>query len=287
MSSKIIFNNRLIDRAELKLDISNRAFRFGDGVFETISVRFNAPYLLPYHIARLNHACEMLKIKHKLSEKKLEEAVYNLLKNNRAQEGLIRIIVYREGESAGYRPEKIKESSYIIELVPLPKKKEAIDLGVSDTIKPIHPFFSVKTANSIFYTQAAIEAAEQKLDDVILCNEKANIVETSSANIFLIHGDKIFTPPLTSGCVRGVVRERLIAILKTNSYNIIEKDLDIIALFSSDNIFITNSSILIQPVASITYDKKKKEFKTSSNLLNNIKQLIGIDTSYYSFKHSG
>jgi branched-chain amino acid aminotransferase len=274
----ILLNNILIEENTLNLGLENRAFRFGEMVFETISVHFQKPYLLNEHIRRFHSGIKLLnfhqEIPKHLQISKIEESITKLLKKNKKSNGFIRLFYFRESQSEGYSAKNLENFNFIIKFSSKPKSiKSNFTLGVSTIKKPISKLFSFKNASSIFYTTSCLEKTKQKVDDVLLLNEKGFLCETSCANIFIVKNNKIFTPNLESGCIDGVIRNRIISLIPT----IKEKKLSIKSLLKADGVFLTNVSAPIQNVSTFFYENKKITYNKSMDLINNIKLLIKKD----------
>jgi branched-chain amino acid aminotransferase len=98
---------------------------------------------------------------------------------------------------------------------------------------------------------AAMEARENGWDDSILMNEKGNVCEALSSNLFIVSNDVFFTPPLSSGCVDGVMRKTVMEILRQQGAKVEETDLKPTDLWQADEIFLTNASKGIQSIVSL------------------------------------
>ena len=100
---------------------------------------------------------------------------------------------------------------------------------------------NIKTNNFLPYALAAMYAKKNNLDDCILLNNPERICDTSVANIFIIKDKNIFTPPLTEGCIAGVMRRWVIEKIEIEGNAVIEKPLSIEGLKQADEVFLTNS----------------------------------------------
>ena len=89
-------------------------------------------------------------------------------------------------------------------------------------------------------------AHEQGFDEVILLNERGEVAELTSANIFAVHGDRISTPPLSSGCLPGITRATLLDLAKIEERTLVPADLE-----SADEVFITSTTRELMPVSYI------------------------------------
>jgi branched-chain amino acid aminotransferase len=118
---------------------------------------------------------------------------------------------------------------------------------------------TIKTNNRIVNVLSGIFANENNYDNCVLINEKKNIVETGNANIYLIFGNKIITPPLADGCINGIVRLKLLEFFKNhNTFEFVEQTISPFELLKADEIFLTNSIFEIQSVTNY----RKKQFNT-------------------------
>jgi branched-chain amino acid aminotransferase len=121
-------------------------------------------------------------------------------------------------------------------------------------------------------TLASIYAKENDLDNCVLINEKKGAVEVANGNIFILKGNTIKTPALTEGCIKGIIRKKVIEIIAKNpEYNLEETNISPFEIQKADEVFITNAIIGVQPVTNY----KKKQFKAdfSSKIAKSLKVL--------------
>jgi branched-chain amino acid aminotransferase len=95
------------------------------------------------------------------------------------------------------------------------------------------------------------EAHDQGLDEVVLLNEQDEVCECTSANIFAIRGNRVWTPPLSSGCLPGVTREIIVNELRVPGIEIAENTLLLNDLEAADEVFITSTTRNLLPVTAI------------------------------------
>lgn len=120
-------------------------------------------------------------------------------------------------------------------------------------------------------TLAAVFAEENDLDNCILLNERKGVVETINGNIFVVKGNTIKTPALTEGCIKGIIRKKVIEIIeKHGEYTIDETTISPFEIQKADEVFITNAIVGIQPVTNY----RKKEFSTV--ITNKIKSSLKL-----------
>lgn len=256
------FNGKLIDPKEFSFSSNNRAFKYGDAVFETLNIQNNTVVFFEDHYFRLMASMRMLRMEIPM-EFTLEFLEQEILKTVATQDNFskarVRLTIFRK-DGGLYTP-KTNEIDYLIEFSEntyTTKSQYRIDL-FKDFYNYSGLLSTIKTSNRMLNTLASIFMQENELDNCILLNENKAVVEATNANIFVVKGNEIKTPALEEGCIKGVVRKKVIDILNKNEeYTLLETSISPFEMQKADEIFITNSVIGIQPVTNY----RKKEFKT-------------------------
>ena len=269
------FNGELLFEEKTKLSIENRGFKFGDAIFETIKVVNYKIVFWEDHYFRLMASMRMLRMKIPM-EFTLEFLEQEILKTVKVQDEAIsfrvRLNVYRK-DGGLYTP-KTNEVDYLIDV----KKNNYIkkEVYIVDVFKDFYSYSgllsTIKTNNRVVNTLASIYANENDLDNCVLINEKKGVVEVTNANIFVLKGNIIKTPALTEGCVKGIVRKKVIEIISKNSdYTVEETTISPFEIQKADEVFITNAIIGVQPVTN--YKKKKFTLEFSDKISKTLKVL--------------
>ncbi|MBQ4874589.1 MAG: aminotransferase class IV [Rickettsiaceae bacterium H1] len=236
MTKYYYINNKLATKPEISC--YDRGFRFGDGVFETISVFNSVPYLFDYHIERLMAGLKALKITAKIES--IKKNVLNLIEINKHKQGLVRIITSRGISSTGYLPhDNIKPTIVITTANFSTAPGNNISLCVSRWEKPSIKAIptGVKLLQGLNSTLAKMEARDKGFFDSILLNHQEEVCEVSSGNIFWVKEKKIYTPSVNCGLVSGIIRKRIIEI-----FPVIIGKFKLDQILSADEVFITNVS---------------------------------------------
>jgi len=257
----INFNGDLIPKAEFSISYQNRGFKYGDAIFDTLKYEREI-YFIEDHYFRLMSSMRMLRMKipmHFTLEYYKDEIIKTILKNKLKDSVRIRVSVYRN-EGGLYTP-LTNETGFIIEteeLKMISKENYEIELFKDFSVQS-GLLSTIKTNNRIVNVLSGIYSDENNYDNCILINEKKNIVETSNANIFLVYGNKVITPPLTDGCINGIVRLKLLEFFKNDEdFEFVEQTISPFELLKADEIFLTNSIFEIQSVTNY----RKKQFNT-------------------------
>ena len=271
---KVCFNGEYLQIDDIQYKDLKRGFSFGDGAFETIKVINGKPVFLKHHLKRLNSAIKKLKLcpDQHLQLNFIEPVIIDLLQLNEIYEGgFIRISVYRSGQGT-YLPET-NNLSYIIESNRLKENsystnKKGLKIGVYDDIlKPLNILSPYKLANAQLYVLASVFFKENQLDDALIKNENGNIIETTNSNLFISSNGVLYTPPLSEGCVGGIMRMQVINLAITNGMLVYENPIQLQHLLSADEIIITNS---IRGIRWIGQYKDKRYYNSLANKLTDL-----------------
>lgn len=247
MGSFINYNGKLFNAGEPVLTASNRSYRYGDGVFETMKYAEGKIVLADLHFERLTGALKVLNIPvpKLITPGFLENEMHALcLKNGCNKKARIRLSVSR-GNGGLYDGDN--KFQYLIECWPLnPGIEKLNENGLvidifPDGRKAIDKFSNLKSASYLPYTMAALWASENQLNDCLLLNTSGRICDATIANVFWIKNEIIYTPPLSEGCVAGVMRRYLIEKLPAMGYNIQEQELEIANMEQADEVFLSNA----------------------------------------------
>ena len=227
--------------------VSNRGYRYGDGLFETIKLINERILLEPYHFERLFSGLSLLQfdIPKLFTAGMLRGEILDLSKKNGCgQRARVRVSVFRGN---GGLFDEDKGLQYVIECWPLDGSVNKLnDNGLVIDIFPgarksCDIFSNLKSANFLPYTMAALYAKENKLNDCLLLNTNDNIADSSIANLFMIKDGIISTPALSEGCVNGVMRRYLLEKLKDAGFRIKETPVLPEDVENADEVFLTNA----------------------------------------------
>ncbi len=138
--------------------------------------------------------------------------------------------------------------------------------------KSCDSFSNLKSNNYLPYVMAGLFAKKNKLNDCIVLNSFDRVCDSAIANIFIIEKDKIFTPPLSEGCVAGVMRRWMLEKFHLKNYKVIEKPLSINDVLHADEVFLTNSIYHLKWVKN--FKEKKYTNTISKEIYNHILQTI-------------
>lgn len=257
------FNGTLISEESNFLSPNNRGFKFGDALFETIKIVNGKVIFWEDHYFRLMASMRMLRMKIPM-DFTLEHLEKEILKtiplNTESTVFRARLSVFRK-DGGLYTP-VTNEVDFLIEVSEL--KLEKKDHYRVDLFKDFYNYSgllsTLKTNNKMLSTVASIYAKENDLDNCVLLNERKGVVEVTNGNIFIVKENIIRTPAITEGCLKGILRKKVIEIIEANDdYSIEETAINPFEIQKADEVFITNAIVGIQPVTNY----RKKVFATT------------------------
>ncbi len=267
---KIILNGELLECSSPILHFDNRSFKYGDGFFETMRIIDGKIMLEHFHEERFIKSIACLKFKSP-SGFQFEEIKKNIIAlcaaNDCLQSARVRLTVFRgNGEfiSTNNYCEYLIEASLLNDASYTYNLKGLTVCLFKDAKISCDYFSNLKSANYLPYIMASIYAQEQKKDEALLLNIHNRVVESSIANVFWVKDGVVFTPPLTEGCVDGVMRKYLIESISSLNRELIEKPFFQTDLLASDELFLTNAIKGIRWVGQ--FHEKKFANTISSNL---------------------
>lgn len=233
-----------------EISFLNRAFRYGDGFFESILYYNNNLPLWPYHYQRLVHSIRFL-FDEKVSIPSSDEfknLIIQLTQKLRFKNARCRITFWRRGAGT-YRAIE-NNYDYIIEAFPLEDKplniNEIISFGFnSEILKPMIQLSNYKTNSSLYFVLAQKYAQQNNLREVVLLNTANRVCEGSYQNIFIYRNGIFHTPSISEGCIDGSARKFLINYFKENNYECIEGQIEKIVVQEAEMVFFTNGIKLI------------------------------------------
>ncbi len=281
METYLNFNGKLVPAPDVKIPYHNRAFRYGDGFFETIRSSSGKPLWMQKHFDRMKKSAQVLKfsLPGNATPDFFSQNISELLQANGHIAGArLRLSIFRDA-GGFYRPDN-DQSGFLIESLPLKTEryqlnKEGLVAGVFDEIrKPVNPLSNIKSSNALVYILASVFAREKSWNDALILNSDGYIAEATSSNVFIVKENRIHTPDLNQGCVEGVMRSVLLSVLSREGYSIHECSLLPEDLLDVDEVFLSNTINGVQWIKG--FEHKRYYHKISSRIIELINSEINL-----------
>ena len=257
------YNGQWVDVSMPVLQLNNRGFIYGDGLFESIRCSRGKANFLSLHVERLLAGIAVLNLKCDfITEDFLQEIILKCNQNNNFRTGSKLRLVITRNSGGTYLPEQNNASLCLLPSAEVESEYIAtenfVEIGVyREQQKPINKLSGFKNCNSLLYVLASIYTQEMRLDDSLILNSKNKLCEATSSNVFWLKDNRVYTTSLSSGCVNGVMRRVIIQIT-----NATEQEISIEQLVDVDEIFLTNTGSGIRSVNKMS----GKVFRTDYGL---------------------
>lgn len=251
----IIFNHHIIPAEDFPLDVNDRGFLLGDGIFETMRSYQGIVPWLELHWQRLEQSAKILSLQLPLTISQLQDHAAMLLQANNLISGnaVLRLTLTRGVSERGLLPTSQQNPNFLITAQPLfPSNQISFSAQVSQIRRnELSPLSQIKSLNYLDNILAKQQAVADGFDEAIFLNTQGNLACASTANIFLVCERKLLTPALEQGTLSGITRRKIIELSRLNQIEVIEAILSQSDLQSAEAVFITNSLSEIMPLDRI------------------------------------
>ena len=250
----IFLNGRLVSRDEAAIDPADRGLLLGDGLFETLRCEAGAAVGLDAHLARMSEGAAALAIPFSKDNEDLANAIPMLLKANDLDRGAaaLRITLTRGPGPRGLLPPESPRSTLMMTAAPLAVLDRPATACIATIRRNEHsPTSRHKTLGYLDNILARREAEAQGKDEAILLNTAGRLACATAANLFLVRGRSLFTPPASEGVLAGITRADAINRGSDLDLTVIETPLEKNMITTCDEIFLTNSLMGVRPLVSV------------------------------------
>jgi branched-chain amino acid aminotransferase len=252
MDSLIYHNDRIVPLAEARLSPGQMGLLMGWGVFTTLRIYHGVPFAFDRHWQRMAHDAERLGIALDYRQEDVRDAIIKLAAANSRPECAARLsFIKNQGgfwaDAPGCSPTDLL--IFTRELAAWPAAHKL--LLVPDGIFSHGKLAGAKMLSWVQNAGTLERVHGEGYDDALLLNEKGHLAECTSANVFLVRGREVLTPPLSSGCLPGITRDALREVIPAAGYAFTEQDLVPEDLNSAEEVFISSTTREVAGVGSI------------------------------------
>jgi len=255
----IYIDGEFYRKSEAKVSVYDHGLLYGDGVFEGIRAYNGTVFKLQEHLDRLYRSAHAIKLRIPLAKKEMTEAVLKTLRKNNLKDAYIRLVVTRGIGDLGLDPRKCPKPTVIIitdpriQIYGADVKQKGLTVIISwvrrDSVDATsHEIKSLNYLNSIL---AKIEANNAGVDEAICLDKTGFVCEGTGENIFIVKEGKIATPPISTGILAGITRERVMKLAEDLGYAVVERNITPNELFNADEVFFTGTAAEVVPVTEI------------------------------------
>ena len=274
----IFHNDKLLPIEDARLSPGQAGVICGWGLFTTIRIVKGEAFSYERHWRRLEKDAAIIRLPMPYSGPKVRVHLQEVIRANKVTEGCARIYLINNQVGMWRSDEPMPQVDLVIYTSPLPEYREPLRLGIRQHGRhAASPLAGVKSISWLANVWAVAEAQKEGFDEVVLLNERGEVAECTAANIFVIKGEKIFTPPLTSGCLEGVTRGILMEIAPEAGVSLVEQTLKMEDFATADEVFISSTNRNIIAVGEIAGQKIPNAPGTVTKRLDELFDLYVIE----------
>jgi len=257
-------NGEIIPAEQAVISVFDHGLLYGDGVFEGIRFYNGKAFRSSEHLKRLQDSAKVLNIDIPYSDATLNKAIENLIDENGAETGYIRLIVTRGVGSLGIDPTNCHQPMVVmmaspLSIVSVEKRQKGLRVMIAgvrrmpvDVLDP-----RVKSLNYLNNVMAKMQANAAGMDEAIMLNVAGNVAEGSADNVFVVKDGILYTPDVSCGALEGITRNIVIDIAKDSGIAVIESRLTSYDMYNADECFLTGTGVELLPVAEVDGRKMK------------------------------
>ncbi len=248
----ILHNDSIRDYADPLLSAGQVGLLAGWGVFTTFKVTEGVLFAWDRHWARLTRDAAALHVPLPEDPEAVRRRLLQLIDANQAWDSTLRLAFIRNGGGMWANPRPDRAVDVVALTADSKNWGDGVRLAVQKQARhAAGPFAGTKVLSWCMNLTWLETAQKRGFDEVILLNERGEVAECTSANIFAAKGNQVWTPPVGSGCLPGITREVVLGEVHVPPVEIVEKTLLPEDLETADEVFITSTTRDLLPVFEI------------------------------------
>lgn len=213
----LVYNSDIYPENDFRIPVNNRAFQYGDGLFETIRYEQGQVRFWPDHFARLSAGMTALQLSKStdFTAEALHQRLLQLLSLNELSDQPARIKIQVWRQPGGLYTPATNEPELLItaQLGKTFSVTEKNQTGIYEAFRLYpSPVSAYKTLNALPYILAGLYKEQCALDDVILLDTEGHLAECVASNLFWLADQTLYTPSLQTGCINGILRRQLLRL---------------------------------------------------------------------------
>jgi len=255
---KIYVDGKYCDEKSARISVFDHGLLYGDGIFEGIRAYNGRVFKLKEHIDRLFCSAKAILLNMPLSHVEVMKAVIETCRQNKIQDGYIRLVVTRGVGTLGLNPNRCTDPSVIIiadkiQLYPRELYEKGMEIVTVATTRNLHSALNpaIKSLNYLNNVLAKIEANNAGCEEAVMLNAEGFVAECTGDNIFIVKAGALLTPPLSAGALYGITRGVVMELAQSDGVPVAEPNLTRYDLFNADECFLTGTGAELIPIVKI------------------------------------
>jgi len=258
MNKTVSIDGQIVAEEQAKVSVLDHGLLYGDGLFEGIRVRAGRVFRIEQHLKRLRVGAQVLGLELPFDAARMASVITDAVRAFGRKEAYVRLVVTRGEGPLGVDPTTCKKPTVIciaaeISLYSPEQRARGLSLITSSYRRPNPDTqdVAVKTLNYLGSALAKQEARQRGSDEALLLNQSGRVAEASVANVFVLHGRALSTPPAIDGCLEGINRAAVFEIARDLGFSVAERSLGRRDLLAADEVFLTGSGAGVVGVCSL------------------------------------
>ncbi|WP_264738808.1 D-amino-acid transaminase [Cytobacillus firmus] len=249
----VILNGDLIERSEAKVDIEDRGYQFGDGVYEVIRVYNGKMFTADEHLERLLESGKKIELNIPYSSEQLKQMLAEMIERNNLELGIV-YMQFSRGTSPrnhAYPGADVTPvlTAYTRETSrPVESMRNGVKASLIEDIRWLR--CDIKSLNLLGNIMAKQKAAQSGCFEAIQ-HRGDTVTEGSSSNIAIIKDGTLYTHPATNLILNGITRRKINEICRENGVALEESAFTKEDLLDADEVFMSSTSAEITPITEI------------------------------------
>lgn len=248
----LLHNGEIRDTSENLVSPGQVGLLNGWGVFSTLRVQDGVLFAWERHFARMRKDAELMHIPFPTDADAMERELLRLVEANQAHNSTLRVAVIRNRGGMFEGPAIARDYDIVAFTKDLANWTQGVRLmTIAQARHGDSPFSGAKILSWSMNLTMLEEAQSKGFDEALLLDHKGCVSECTSANVFLVEGTKVVTPPLSSGCLPGVTRAILLEEITVPGIQVVEEEIELGRIGKADDVFITSSTRDLLGVSAI------------------------------------
>ncbi len=247
--SYVLLNNQITERKNVKIDMEDRGYNFGDGIYEVMPIYNKQVFSMEEHLQRFEESAAKLEIKMPFDKATIANLLNELKTKNEITEGIVYIQMTRGVSPRAHLYERNVEgliTAFSRQMAfPKEQQQKGIRVYITEDIRWLR--CDIKTINLLGNTMVKREATDNDCKEAVM-HRNGTVTEGSSSNLFIVKNGTIHTHPATNLILNGITRQTVIKLAVQNGYNIVEEAFSLEQLKNADEAFITSTTQEITPI---------------------------------------
>jgi len=236
-------NGQVLPVEQARLSPGQAGLLSGWGLFTTLRVYHGEPFAFERHWRRLEKDAGRTRLPFPFDPAQVRASLVELIGRNEVREGTARIYMIYNKVGFWQSNETLPQVDLLLYTAGLPSYREPMRLCIAEHARHAASALAGVKVTSWLPNMWQLQGAQQRgFDEALLLNERGEVAECTTANIFCVSGARVLTPPLTSGCLEGVTRSVLLEIAPKAGIPILEQTLRVEDLYSASEVFVTSTN---------------------------------------------